>query len=282
MARRRDRQAMAMALVLLGATGVAVLDRAAAPAEDLATRALAPILAVLHATGGRVEASARGSRDVATLRAKVDALQQANAEMEMANLKTGDLVNEVTKLRELLKFANERVDLDLRGASVVGRKIAEEPGNLLHTIKVDLGRDDGVAPGAPVATERGLVGRIDRSGSSWSDVLLITDPRSAIIARIERTRATGVVFGTPSGELRMRYVPQDAEGQPNVQVGDVVFTTGLSNQFPAMIPIGQVVEIAQRDVATHQEAVVRPSVDVDQLEFVMVVTGFQPIPEDEP
>ncbi len=271
-----------MALVVLGATGIAVVDRAAAPVEDAAGRVLAPAQRILHSLGNHMDASARGSRDAAALRGQVAELQEANAELEMNNLKTGDLVNEVTQLRDLLDFAHQRVDLDLRGASVVGRKVAEESGNLLHTVKVDIGREDGVQAGLPVATDRGLVGRIERAGSSWSDVLLITDPRSAVVARIERTRATGVVFGTPSGELRMRYVPQNAGEEPNVQVGDVVFTSGLSDQFPSMIPIGQIVEIRQRDVETHQEAVVRPSVDMDRLEFVLVVTAYRPIGEDLP
>jgi rod shape-determining protein MreC len=282
MARRRDHQAAWMAFVVLGVTSVAVVDRAADPAEDAIGRVLAPAQSVLSAAGSAVDRGARGSRDVSVLREEVTSLSEENARLELAALKTNNLIQENASLRRLLDWSRERTDLDLRGASVSARAIAEEPGSLMHTIKIDAGQRSGVAESMAVATDRGLVGRVERTGRNWADVLLVTDPRSAVMARIERSRATGVVVGTPGGELRLRYVPQDLEGEPNVQVGDLVFTSGLSQEFPPMISIGQVVEVRQRDFETHQEAVVRPSVDLDGLEFVLVVKEYEPLDDEAP
>ena len=75
----------------------------------------------------------------------------------------------------------------------------------------------------------------------------------------------------------MRHIPQDPEGgPPNVQVGDIVETSGMSQRFPGQITIGQVVKVRQNDVAKWQEASIRPSVDFDALELVMVVTAWRP------
>jgi rod shape-determining protein MreC len=262
-----------MAAVLLGLTSLAVVDRASQPVEDAAGRALAPLQGVLYGTGARIQRIGSGARAMAELQARVTELEATNSQLAVENLKTRDLARENDALRDQLAFAHQRVDLDLTGASVVGRKVAEEPGNLMHTVKIDAGSRDGVRVGMPVANDRGLIGRIGRAGPSWSDVLLITDPGSAVQARIERTRETGVVFGTTGGELRMRFIPQDMEGEPNVKVGDVVFTSGLSQEFPRMIPIGQVVAVNQSDVEPHQEAVIHPTVDFSTLELVLVVQG---------
>jgi hypothetical protein len=42
------------------------------------------------------------------------------------------------------------------------------------------------------------------------------------------------------------------------------------------------VEVRQRDFETHQEAVVRPSVDLDGLEFVLVVKEYEPLDDEAP
>jgi cell shape-determining protein MreC len=42
--------------------------------------------------------------------------------------------------------------------------------------------------------------------------------------------------------------------------------------------IGQVVEVRQRDYEMFQQAVVRPTVDFDRLEWVLVIMNFRPKP----
>ena len=81
----------------------------------------------------------------------------------------------------------------------------------------------------------------------------------------------------PGGNLVMDYIPQSGL----FSIGEVVLTSGLGGRFPKGIPIGQVVEIRQRDIDVFQQAVVRPTVDFSRLELVMVVTNFDPL-EDVP
>ena len=102
-------------------------------------------------------------------------------------------------------------------------------------------------------------------------------PSSAVNAILQSSRLNGVVRGTPSGDLVMDYIPQGAE----FSMGEVVLTSGLGGRVPRGIPIGQVVEIRQRDIDVFQQAVVRPTVDFPRLELVMVVTNFDPL-EDIP
>ncbi|MFQ5460020.1 MAG: rod shape-determining protein MreC [Anaerolineae bacterium] len=277
MPRRSHRQVLVAAAFALGVTSIAAVDRVASPVHDALGRALVPAERAAHGAGRRLDAVASRGRAGEELRRQVAELQERNAELELENLKTRDLIRENGSLRDLLDFANRRVDLDLEGAGLVGRAVAEEPGNLMRTVKIDIGARQGVRRGMPVAHARGLVGRVVRVGSNWSDVMVITDPASAVVGRIERSRATGVVYGTTSGELRMRFIPHDTGTEANVEVGDIVFTSGLSREFPRMITIGQVVAVHQQDVETHQEATIRPSADIGRLEFVVVIVDFRPI-----
>jgi len=207
-------------------------------------------------------------------------LRQRNAELEQV---TGSLLVENFELREvqrenevmrnLLRFAQTRPGVEVRGAQIVARVIGQESNNFLAFIMLDLGAVHGIQEGMPVVTDQGLVGRISQVTETTSKVLLITDASSAVNAILQSSRLNGVVRGNPGGDLVMDYIPQGEE----YSVGEIVFTSGLGGRFPKGIPIGQVVEKRQRDIDVFQQAVVQPTIDFSRLELVMVVTNFDPL-----
>jgi len=278
MFRRHDRQVLLMALVVLGATGLAAgRVPMASTMTDHVGRLLAPVQRPLSATARGLADLVRDAREMERLRARVEELERSNAELVTQHAKFVDLIRENRNLRGEMAFARERVDLDLMGASLIGRRVADEPGNLRHTIKLDVGERDGVLAWMPVATHLGLVGQVVHAAPYWCDVLLITDPASRVEGRVARSRHTGVVTGTPHGQLVMRYIEQGRDGSdPVVQAGDLIYTSGLSQRFPPMILIGQVTEVRQSDEQAHQEAVVRPAVGFGSLEVALVVRGWIP------
>jgi rod shape-determining protein MreC len=105
-------------------------------------------------------------------------------------------------------------------------------------------------------------------------VLLITDPSSGVQSLIQRNRLTGVVGGRGGALPVMEFIPQDDE----VTIGDLVITSGLGGAFPKNLVIGQIVEVQKRDYEMYQQAIIRPTVNFDRLEFVLVITNFRPLP----
>jgi len=89
---------------------------------------------------------------------------------------------------------------------------------------------------------------------------------------IQSSRATGVVEGQVGGSLVMKYIPQ----RDTVNVNDIVLTSGLGGNFPKMLIIGQVTAVYQRDIEMFQQADIRPTVDFNNLEIVLVITNFLP------
>jgi rod shape-determining protein MreC len=156
---------------------------------------------------------------------------------------------------------------------VVGHVIGQDPSNLLRYIIIDAGTDDGVAKGMPVVTDRGLVGRIVEVSSRSSKVLLITDASSSVNAIIQSSRATGIVEGKVDGGLVIKYIPQPV----TVNVGDIILTSGLGATFPKRLVIGQVTTVHRRDIELFQQAEIKPTVDFDRLEIVLVLTSFEPV-----
>ena len=211
--------------------------------------------------------------ELRNLRQRNAELEQLNSGLVAENFSLHEVEHDNETMRELFKFAKKRPGLELRGAQIVALKIGQESTNFLRSILLDLGQIHGIRVGMPVVTDQGLVGRISEvTSDSTSKVLLLTDPTSAVNAVLQSSRVNGVIRGTAQGNLMMDLIPQGVK----FSVGEAVLTSGLGGAFPKGIPIGQVVQIIQRDIDFSQQAIVQPTVDFKRLELVAVVTNFDP------
>jgi len=200
-------------------------------------------------------------------------LESINRSLLAENLRLQEIERENQRLRELLSFGETRPGIELRGGQIIARVIGRDSNNFLNFVMVDLGSSHGIAVGMPVLNNEGLVGRVSEVTSRSSKVLLISDPLSTVNAILQSSRLTGVVNGTVGDDPVMGFIPQGTL----VGVGEVVLSSGMGGNFPKGIPIGQVIEVRQRDFEVFQEAVVRPIVDFGRLEFVLIVTNFDPL-----
>ncbi len=200
-------------------------------------------------------------------------LESINRSLLAENLRLQEIERENQRLRELLSFGETRPGIELRGGQIIARVIGRDSNNFLNFVMVDLGSRHGIEVGMPVLNNEGLVGRVSQVTNTSSKILLITDPLSTVNAILQSSRLTGVVNGVVGDDPVMGYIPQGTL----IGVGEVVLSSGMGGNFPKGIPIGQVIEVRQRDFEVFQEAVVRPIVDFGRLEFVLIVTNFDPL-----
>jgi len=244
------------------------------PVEGQLGRVTKPFLVAFNGLGRQISNVFDTVRNLSTLRTLNSQLQTQVDTLTIENLRLQEAEAENQRLRELLRFKQLNPIYDFSGGQVIARVLSQGSTNYLSTLTIDLGSGQGIKAGMPVVTERGLVGRIYKVGPDSATVLLITDASSGVQALVERNRAVGVVNGRAGNLPVMDFIPQDAD----LSVGDLVLTSGLGGTFPKSLVIGQVVEVNKRDFDMFQQAVVRPTVDFDRLEFVLVITNFQPLP----
>jgi rod shape-determining protein MreC len=79
--------------------------------------------------------------------------------------------------------------------------------------------------------------------------------------------------GSVTGELSLNMISQDAV----IQTGDVVLTSGLGGTYPPNLLVGQVVSIRKLQSELFQQAAIQPNVDFTRLQFVLVITNFNPV-----
>ena len=220
-------------------------------------------------------------QEVNALRGQVKQLQEQLNTAIIDTVRVRELEIENSELRAQLEYKQDNPDYLLTGATILeenekrARVISQDPSTLVNFLIIDQGRDDKVEVGMPVVTSAGLVGRITEVGSNWSRVLLINDTTSSVNAVVQSTRATGIVQGQGQGSdlLIMRYLPLGE----SVKENDLILTSGIGGAFPKRLVLGQVIQVRQRDTDLFTEAVIRPSVDLARLEFVLVMKKFTPL-----
>ncbi len=261
---------LASALILL-ALGLLVIERAGYldPLKSAAARPLLGLQRSFSTVYYNLRDFLTAPRNMAELRGENAQLQSQVSQLEAEVVTLREQASELEVLRALLGFARAQPANSYVTARVIGR----DTSPFLRYLLLDQGSDAGVKRGMPVVSENGLVGRISEVSASASKVQLVIDPQSAINARVQETRAEGVLIGQPTGELTLTYLPQDSV----VKAGDLVVTSGLGGGFPANILAGRVVSVRKRDYELYQTATVLPRVEFGGLEIVLIIANFEPV-----
>ncbi|MCB8817623.1 rod shape-determining protein MreC [Desulfosporosinus shakirovi] len=200
---------------------------------------------------------------------KVDRLTGDNIKLKteiLAGMRYNELDQGQFRSPTLEKF--EKV-----GASVVNRN----PTTWYRTLTLNRGSQDGIVANAPVIGDLGLIGKIVSVTSTTSEVLLILDGEGQVSALVRGSTANstfGIVQGnyqrgsrlTAEGNLQMLFRREDS-----INVGDLVFTSGLGGVYPKDVPIGQVKEIQLDPSGLLKTAYIKPLIDFDSLEEVYIV-----------
>lgn len=200
------------------------------------------------------------------------ASQETLSDLKQQN---AELTGQVAQLAEAKETA-ERLEglLGLQSTynlqSTAARIIGGSSDAWSQTVTIDKGSLDGFEIGMPVCNAYGVIGQITEVALSSSTVLLINDETSGVSAMVQSSRAQGMLRGQADGSLRLEYVSTDYD----VQVGDIVITSGLGGVFPKGLPLGTVSSVERRDNDVYYDIVVRTSASTENNEEVLVITAL--------
>lgn len=208
-------------------------------------------------------------RDMATLREENITLHNEVAQLQSEIIALQENLAQADILYTLLDFARNNPEHEYEAATVIGREISP----YLQYIIIDKGSNNGIRYGMPVVTQQGLVGRIDAVISDAARIQLITDAGSVVNVRLKTANAEGQVSGSITGEVGLDMVPVDAQ----VDIGEVILTSGLGGTYPPNIFLGQVLSMQSHQNALFQTGSVQPIVDFTSLSAVLVITNFKAV-----
>lgn len=191
-------------------------------------------------------------------------LREYNEQLVQQYSQMEEYKQEAQRLQKLLDL-KDTYQIEGTGARVIGR--SSEAWS--QTVIINKGSDDGVSTGQTVMGTSGVVGQIASTSSHTATVRLLTDPQSGAAAMVQSSRAEGILRGSLVGLLYLEDLDADAE----VNVGDVIVTSGLGGSYARGLIIGTVVKVDAQQGDTSRRAVVSPNDAISTLEDVLVVSS---------
>ncbi|MGO3731839.1 MAG: rod shape-determining protein MreC [Vagococcus sp.] len=198
------------------------------------------------------------------LKKKID--YNASLEAEIENYKI-----ENDKLKEQLELNATLSNYDSVNASVINRS----PDSWQDVLIIDKGKNDGIEVNMAVMGDKGLIGRVIISEESSSKVELLTTVN-------QNTNHFPVMI--PSKDDKMAYglmesynskthtlVVSQLTTVDGIEKGKSVTTSGLGNNSPKGLLIGEVQEVKKSKTGLHDEVLITPIADMYDVSSVTVI-----------
>lgn len=196
--------------------------------------------------------------------AKERTYQARIAELEAKLLRFDETDKENRRLKKLLNFS-----LAAPFKTVGVRIIGEDSTPWRSMVVLDKGTRQGIKADMVLVAPEGLVGRVLEVGPFTAQGILLLDPDSRVSALTATGRFQGVIFGTGSERLQMKYLALDAE----IEIGEDVITSGIGSLFPKGLQIGKVESIGKDPDGLHLLATIRPSAPFSRLEEILCLVS---------
>jgi rod shape-determining protein MreC len=140
-------------------------------------------------------------------------------------------------------------------------------------VVLDRGAQNGVKLGLPVIDNAGVVGQVTRVFPFTSEVTLLTDKEQAIPVQVLRNGLRSVAYGRgQSGLLDLRFVAPNAD----IQVGDVLVTSGLDGMYPAGLAVAKVMQVESVAQGAFGRVICQPLAGIDRHRQLLIVMSDQP------
>ena len=228
-----------------------------------------------------VEAMSGGRDYMGGLSRALEAEQAARSEVVRQSdraQRAEQLQLENNHLRALLAL---RPGLDVRSQAAELLYEAADPYS--RKVIIDRGTTNNIVAGSPVINEAGVLGQVTRVYLQSAEVTLLTDRDAAIPVLNSRTQVRSAAFGgvaASRGQLEMRFMA----GNADVQVGDLLTTSGVDGVYPPGLSVAKVAAVDRKVDSGFARITLAPTASADGVRHVLVLepTGAQLPPRPQP
>lgn len=190
-------------------------------------------------------------------------LKNENVKYEMVVAYNKELLEENKRLKEILKIKeSKKINL------VVARVNFRNPNNLYKRFFIDLGRKDGMKKNMIVLSGETLIGKIGKVYDDYSVIDMITGENFNVSA-VTENNMLGIIKGNDTEEGSLYFEPNTF--QDTINVGEKVYTSGISDIYPKGLYIGEIVEIDDTEGEIFRSIKVENKVDVLNLMEVLIL-----------
>jgi rod shape-determining protein MreC len=226
-----------------------------------------PLERVTHAIGHGARYGWSEYIDLRHVRQQNKELQQQLARVRIEEAAIAEDAQQGRRLQAMLGFREHYV-----GSTVAAEVIGASGSEQSYVLTIDKGSRDGLRPDMAVITQDGVVGKLRDVFPTTSQVLELNDQSSGAGVVLASTRIRAILRGTLTGRVQIGNLTADSRIKP----GEPVLTSGGDQVYPRGLPVGVVESIAPDPEHQPYTAIrVKPAVDLDRVEEVLVITGTQ-------
>lgn len=178
------------------------------------------------------------------------------------------ILEENRRLQEILKIKEEK-NLNLKVAKVNFRN----PSNLYTRFYINLGKKDGVKKNMIVLSRETLIGKVGRVYENYSIVDMITSENFNVSALTE-SQMLGIIKGSDEEDGTLYFEANTF--QNNIEIGEKIYTSGISEIYPKGLYIGKVSEIDEDNGELFRSIKVKNDIDILNMMEVLIL-----MPEDK-
>ena len=210
-------------------------------------------------------------RENEELKQQVDKL---TTELNTINLEQYELEN----LRELLKLDQKYPSYEKIAANVIGKA----GSNWFASFTIDKGSDDGIEVDMNVIAGSGLVGIVTDVGPNYAKITSIINDMNKVGGMVSTTSDNLIVNGSLQNmnENMVIDFTNLSDKDDEVQVGDPVVTSYISDRYQQGILIGYISTLERDSNNLTKSGTITPAVDFEHIEDVLVILNKKQTAEE--
>lgn len=235
------------------------------PLEDWTLKVLPPIQGLVYNLGNKISnfylLPKESKKD---LEQKYKILEEKVKELTIENSKLKLLAEENKELKKQLNFLK-----DIPYKTIPARVISRSSEPNFYILILNRGSNDGIKEGMPVITSEGiLVAVINKTKKNTSQALMLSDSHSQIAATIQNESQTiGIIKGVHELSIKMELIPKNEPVGP----GDIIITSGLQENIPRGLIIGQVDRVITEPNNFFQTAFIKSLTSLSELNILAIL-----------
>lgn len=261
---------LALSLICVLLMGLSFFsDKAAGPFRVIANATVIPMQKGITQIGTWLGDVNDDFQTLKEIQKENNALKARIDELTVENNNLQENKYELERLQALYKLDQNYAEYEKVGAHV----IAKDSGNWFSTFTIDKGSIHGIQVDMNVMAGSGLVGIVTKVGPTWATVRSIIDDSSNISGMVLSTSDKCIVRGDlsliNSGKIRFEQMENNDN---EVEIGDQIVTSYISDKYLQGILVGYVSEISVDSNNLTRSGYITPVVDFKNLQEVLVIT----------
>lgn len=253
-------------IILMGLSGFAGTGKG--PLSWIAGYTIVPMQKGINYVGTWMGDLSSNFSTLQDLRKENEALQNQVNELTLENDRLQQNSAELERLSELYNMDQSTADYPKTAARV----IASENSNWFSSFTIDKGSNDGIRVDMNVLSGTGLVGIVTEVEPNYSIVSSIIDEKnvsSMLLTTFDKCIVSGDLRLIEQGLLRFEQL---ANNDTEVEIGEQVVTSNISDKYLQGLLIGYVSEVNVDSSSLTRSGYVIPATDFRNLQEVLIIT----------